>query len=304
MHAVDGVSFEIGQGEVLGLVGESGSGKTTIGRLLTRLENPTGGSIRFKGREIATLGQAALRPVRKELQIIFQDPYDSLDPRYTVERLVAEPLAAQERVSAAARQQRVREALEMVELVPPNMFLPRYPHELSGGQRQRVAIARAMVVHPSVVVADEPVSMLDVSIRAGVLALVQRLNRQTGVSYLFITHDLAVARYMSHRIAVMYIGKIVEIGSREEVTQRSLHPYTRMLIAAVPDPDPRTKRVAQASQGEAASAISPPPGCRFHPRCPIAEERCQVDEPQLRIIEGKHRSACHLAERFIAPTPA
>lgn len=294
VKAVDGVSFNVGKGEIMGLVGESGSGKTTTGRLLVRLIPPTEGSIYFHGKDITKLSESELKPLRREIQIIFQDPFESLDPRMTIKEIVAEPL----RVQHIAKNEdelveRVKQSLREVELVPPEEFLLRYPHELSGGQRQRVAVARAFTLDPKFVVADEPVSMLDVSIRAEILNLMVDLVQKKGASVLFISHDLAVAKHVCNRVAVMYLGKIMEASTSEKLIDSPLHPYTKALIAAVPVPDPSYRR-ADVISGEIPSPVTPPPGCRFHTRCPYAHSRCMTEEPPVVEVEPDHYVACHL----------
>lgn len=299
IHAVEDVHFVIKPGRSLGLVGESGSGKTTTGKLLIRLLDPTAGRIYFRtnGNEvdIATLKGKALRAFRRKAQMIFQDPYESLNPRLTVFDTVAEPLVVQGIGNVLEREERVAEMLALVGLTPPSSFLFRFPHELSGGQRQRVAIARALVIEPTFVVADEPTSMLDVSIRTGIMYLMQDLAQKLGITYLYITHDLAVARYMCEEIAVMYLGKIVEQAETEELLHHPLHPYTRALISAVPVPDPRIKRQPMEIKGSIPTPINPPPRCRFYDRCPIAVERCAKDvHPPLVDVGGNHYVACYV----------
>jgi oligopeptide/dipeptide ABC transporter ATP-binding protein len=295
VKAVDDVSFGIGKGEILGLAGESGSGKTTTGRLLVRLIEPTKGKIIFEGKNISRLTDRQLKPLRRKMQIIFQDPYESLNPRMTVKEIIAEPLRVQHICKTEDEvEERVKDILREVELYPPEEFIFRYPHELSGGQRQRVAVARAFVLRPELVVADEPVSMLDVSIRAEILNLMLSLVQKYKTSFLFITHDLAVSRNMCDKLGIMYLGKLVETGAAETVIQNSLHPYTQSLIAAVPVPDPSSKRTGNVLSGEIPSPIDPPPGCRFHTRCPYVHARCMVEEPLLVEVEKDHHVACHM----------
>ena len=291
LRAVDGVDLKIRPREVLGLVGESGCGKSTTGRLLTRLEPSTSGQILFEGTDLTRLTTHQMKVYRRRIQIIFQDPYRSLDPRYTVGATVEEPLIRHKIGTAAERRDIVARVLDDVELRPGRAYLDRYPHEMSGGQRQRVAIARAMVLQPAFVVADEPVSMLDVSIRAGILNLMLRLKEEYDTSYLFVTHDLSVARYISDRIAVMYLGRIVEQGAAEDVIQRPEHPYTRLLVSAVPTLG-RTARLKVG--GEVPNAAEIPSGCRFHTRCPWAIERCHIEDPILRQAASGSMVACHL----------
>jgi oligopeptide/dipeptide ABC transporter ATP-binding protein len=293
VRAVDGVTFTLRAGETLGLVGESGCGKSTTGRLLLRLIEPSAGRIRFEGQDLLALGPRALWATRQRMQIVFQDPFGSLNPRMRVGRIVGEPLEIYERPAAEARRRRVAELLEVVGLDPA--VADRYPHELSGGQRQRIGIAAALALRPSLVVADEPVSALDVSVQAQVLNLLMALRRRFGLTYLFISHDLHVVLHMADRVAVMYLGEIVEIGPRDGVHREPRHPYTRALLSAAPVADPALRRERVLLRGEVASPLALPPGCRFHPRCPLAVDRCRVERPVLREVGPAHQAACHLA---------
>ena len=296
VRAVDGVSFEIIKGEIFGLAGESGSGKTTTGRLLLRLIEPTEGTIYFQGKDITHLKESQMRLLRRKMQIVFQDPYESLNPRMTVGDIVSEPLRVLEATqSDTETEERVKSTLEDVELTPPEEFMFRYPHEVSGGQRQRVAVARAFVLTPDFIVADEPVSMLDVSIRAEILDLMYRLVEKNKTAFLYITHDLALARHMCDRLGIMYLGKMMELGTTEQVVYEPLHPYTKALIDAVPVPDPTAKRVEVVIKGEIPSPVNPPPGCRFHTRCPeYIGDICRTKEPPLIDVGKNHLVACHL----------
>jgi peptide/nickel transport system ATP-binding protein/oligopeptide transport system ATP-binding protein len=291
VRAVDGVSLAIAAGETLGLVGESGSGKSTVGRMLVGLELPTDGSVRFEDREATGLRGAALKAFRRRVQMVFQDPYASLDPRMTAGAAVAEALAIHRLARGAALRERVAALFEQVGLRPDQMA--RYPHSLSGGQRQRLGIARALAVEPRLVVADEPVSALDVSVQAQIVNLLADLQRTAGLAYLFISHDIAVVAHLSHRVAVMYLGRIVEIGPTRAVVGSPRHPYTESLIAATPDPDPARRRRGTALAGEIPSAMAPPAGCAFHTRCPIATADCKVKVPVLRPGPEARWIACH-----------
>jgi oligopeptide transport system ATP-binding protein len=293
IRAVDDVSFSVRKGETFGLVGESGCGKTTLGQTLVRLYEPTAGQIFFNGTDIGGLNQRQLRPHRRDIQMIFQDPSASLNPRMTVGSIVAEPLALAGGTGRAERRERVNELLSVVGL--NTYFANRYPHEFSGGQRQRIGIARAIAVNPKLVVCDEPVSALDVSIQAQVLNLLKDLQRRFDLTYLFIAHNLAVVAHISDRIGVMYLGKLVEIGEARAITERPRHPYTKALISAIPVPEPGRQRQRIILEGDVPSPANPPSGCRFHPRCPIARPNCAVDEPLLVEKEVGHWVACHYA---------
>jgi peptide/nickel transport system ATP-binding protein len=294
VHAVDGVSFRLDAGELVALVGESGCGKTSTAQAVMRMVDANAGSIRFEGRDLTGIGARQLRPLRRRIQMVYQDPYESLDPRQTVRQAVEEPLLIHGLGgSQTDRAVRVSDALERVELTPAELFLGRFPHELSGGQRQRVAIAAALVLEPALLVADEPVSMLDVSVRAGVLTLLDRL-KQSGLAILMITHDLSTAARFADRIAVMYLGRIVEQGPAANVVRDPQHPYTKALLSVVPRRDPRERHTGVVLRGETPDAVRIPTGCRFHPRCPVAVERCSRDEPQLAPTAPGHDAACLL----------
>ena len=293
VHAVDGVSFGIAEGRTLGLVGESGCGKSTVGRAILRLIEPTGGTIRFQGSDITHLPEARLRALRRRMQIVFQDPYSSLNPRQRAGSIVGEPLKVHGIGKASERRDTVAALFARVGLTPRQMSL--YPHQFSGGQRQRISIARALSLGPRFIVADEPVSALDVSVQAQVINLLMDLQAQDGLSYLFISHNLAVVEHVSHDVAVMYLGRIVEHTDKATIFARPLHPYTQALMTAVPVPDPSLPRGKKHVMGDVPSPISRPSGCHFHPRCPLAEARCRAEEPLPREAAPGHLVACHLA---------
>ena len=304
VRAVDDISFEIKKGETFGLVGESGCGKSTTGRAVIRLRNPTEGIVRFGGQDLMSLKRDELRKMRRRMQIIFQDPYSSLNPRMTVGSIIGEPLETHGLSKGAARMDRVRELLELVGLNPS--YTNRYPHEFSGGQRQRIGVARALAVEPEFIVCDEPISALDVSIQAQVLNLLVELREQFGLTYLFIAHDLSVVRHISDRVGVMYLGKLVELGTPDSIYEAPAHPYTRALLSAVPIPDPKAERRRKRVilTGDVPSPANPPSGCRFHTRCWLYErlgrpEQCRTEDPELRTVAVDHQAACHFAEEAL-----
>jgi oligopeptide/dipeptide ABC transporter ATP-binding protein len=299
VKAVDGVSFSVDAGKTLALVGESGCGKSTVSRLVLRLIEPDSGSVSFEGRDLLAMDANALRAFRRDAQIIFQDPYASLNPRMTVSQILSEPLALHDLVPAPRRRERVEQLLRLVGLEP--RFASRYSHEFSGGQRQRIAIARALAVEPKLIICDEPVSALDVSIRSQILNLLRDLQDRLGLAYIFVSHDLAVVKHIADRVAVMNLGKIVEIAEAQALFASPRHPYSRALLSAIPVPKPRAKRSRILLQGEMPSALNPPAGCRFHTRCPYVIDRCRVESPQLLADSTGHATACHRTAEL--PTP-
>lgn len=292
VKAVDGLTFEVRRGETLGLVGESGCGKSTTGRLLLRLLDPTEGSVLFENKEVTRLSKEELRRLRREMQMVFQDPYASLNPRHTVEKILEEPLIVHGIGNKAERKKRVEEILEVVGL--SSYHAKRYPHQFSGGQRQRIGIARALMTRPKLIIADEPVSALDVSIQSQVLNLLEDLQEEFGLTYIFIAHDLGVVRHISDRVGVMYLGRIVELTTSEKLYEKPLHPYTEVLLSAVPVPDPEMRKEAKLLEGEIPSPSNPPKGCAFHTRCHACMDICKQTRPELKEVEEGHFVACHL----------
>jgi oligopeptide/dipeptide ABC transporter ATP-binding protein len=296
LKAVDGLDLKIYKGETIGLVGESGCGKSTTGRLILRLLEPTEGKIFFDGEEITDLDRNKLKSMRKDFQMVFQDPYACLNPRLSIKSIIEEPLKTH-KYSPNKRKKTVEELLEKVGI--PKSYMDRYPHEFSGGQRQRIGIARALALNPKFIVADEPVAALDVSIQAQILNLMSDLQDEFNLTYLFIAHDLSVVQYISDRIGVMYLGSMVELSESQELFDYTIHPYTRALLSAIPIPDPEVDKKQISLEGEIPSPINPPEGCRFHTRCPYAEEVCMKERPEFREVKKEHYVACHLAERFV-----
>jgi peptide/nickel transport system ATP-binding protein len=300
VKAVDDVSFNIHKGEVFGLAGESGSGKSTVGRLVLRLLEPTAGKVIFDGTDLGSLSSEEMRRMRSRMQIVFQDPLASLNPRMSLGMAIDHPARIHlTDLSPAERRKRVLDILSAVGMNPAAVFYDLYPHQISGGQRQRVVLARALVTNPALIVADEPIAMADVSVRALLLDLMMRLKEEFDLTYLFITHDLATAKYVCDRIAILYLGKLCEVGPLADVYQHTIHPYTRALLEAVPVPDPTRRRKEPMPPGEIPNAINPPPGCHFHPRCPMARSNCSIDEPLLRELRPNHLTACHYAEELL-----
>ncbi|WP_316570716.1 dipeptide ABC transporter ATP-binding protein [Neobacillus sp. YIM B06451] len=297
VKAVDDVSFHLFEGETLSIVGESGCGKSTTGRAILRLDEPTGGKVYYSGKNILDLNKIEMRKLRGDLQVIFQDPFASLNPRQTVKQILNEAMAIQNVVAKPKRMERMLELLGYVGLPPE--ALDRYPHEFSGGQRQRIGIARALAVNPKLIICDEAVSALDVSIQAQILNLLKKLQKQFGLTFLFISHDLSVVRHISDRIMVMYLGKVVEIADKKDLLDSPLHPYTQALLSSIPVPNPKIKRERIMLKGDVPSPINPPSGCRFHTRCPFATEMCRNEEPALRAMGENHLVSCHYAEKFV-----
>lgn len=299
VHAVNDVSIEIQAGETLGLVGESGCGKSTLGKTILQLEKPTAGSIKFEGQEVIGLSFGELKKVRSNMQMIFQDPFSSLDPRMSIEKIIVEPMKLHGIGTERSRKEKAAELLVKVGL--SDSILDKYPHEFSGGQRQRIGIARALALKPKLIIADEPVAALDVSVQAQVLNLMNKLQEEFGLTYLFISHDLGVIKYFSDKIAVMYLGRIVELADSNELYRRPVHPYTRALIASIPISDPAKRKKRVPLEGDVPSPINPPSGCAFHPRCPYAKDICKSDIPSLKSVSSKdqkHQVACHFSEKF------